>query len=118
VPRSIAFEQFDAVTSVDDKFTIAEFELDQNYPNPFNPSTKIRFIIPSNVKRETSNIALKIYDVLGNEVTTLINKEMQPGNYEVEFSATGIATELPSGIYFYQLRAGNFVDTKKMILLK
>jgi hypothetical protein len=70
------------------------------------------------VKRETLNITLKIYDVLGNEVTTLINKEMLAGNYEVDFSATDRATRLPSGIYFYQLHTENFTATKKMILLK
>jgi len=118
VPRSIAFEQLDPVTSVEDEITVAEFKLEQNYPNPFNPSTKIKFTIPSNVKRETLNVTLKIYDVLGNEVTTLINKKMQAGSYEVEFSTTGGATRLPSGIYFYQLRAGNFSATKKMLMIK
>ncbi|MCH8033667.1 MAG: T9SS type A sorting domain-containing protein [Bacteroidetes bacterium] len=126
VPRSIAFEQLNPVTSVDNVITVTEFELEQNYPNPFNPSTKITFTIPSNVKREKSNVTLKIYDVIGNEVAILINKEMQSGSYEVEFSAAGGGKRLPSGVYFYQLRAGNpsassgqgFTDTKKMILLK
>jgi len=85
------------------------FHLFSNYPNPFNPTTKIKFQIP-----ETGITILKIYDVLGNEVTVLINEEESAGSYEVEFNGTG----LPSGIYFYQLKAGNYVATKKMILLK
>jgi len=62
----------------------------------------------------TSNVMLKVYDVLGNEIATLVNEEKQPGTYEVEFDGRG----LPSGIYFYQLKAGSFVETKKMILMK
>jgi len=88
--------------------------LEQNYPNPFNPSTKIRFIIPSDVKRETSKMSLVVYDVLGNKVVTLFNEEKAAGNYEVDFNAE----ELTSGIYFYKLTAGSFSITKKMILLK
>ena len=85
------------------------FILSQNYPNPFNPSTKIIYSVP-----QSSNVVLKVFDVLGSEVETLVNNEKPAGSYEVEFDATG----LPSGIYFYQLRAGNFVETKKMILMK
>jgi dextranase len=99
------------------------FILYQNYPNPFNPSTKIKFSIPTSPQfppyqggeaKQGWFVQLKVYDVLGNEVAVLINKEMQTGTYEVEFDATN----LPSGIYFYQFRAGNFVKTKKMVLLK
>ncbi|MCW8824249.1 MAG: T9SS type A sorting domain-containing protein [Ignavibacteriaceae bacterium] len=93
------------------------FSLYQNYPNPFNPSTKIKFTIPSVIARETKQsqlVTLKIYDVLGNEISTLVNEEKAAGNYEVDFIADG----LPSGIYFYKLQAGSFVETKKMILLK
>jgi photosystem II stability/assembly factor-like uncharacterized protein len=93
-----------------------EFLLYQNYPNPFNPSTKIKFRIAN-----TGFVNMKIYDVLGNEAATLINKEMQIGSYEVEFDASG----LPSGIYFYKLatvptgrQADSFVATKKMVLLR
>ena len=118
VPRSIAFEQLDPVTSVEDEIAVTEFKLEQNYPNPFNPSTKIKFTISSNVKRETSNVSLKVYDVLGNEVATLVNEEKAAGIYEVSFSAAGNAYTLTSGIYFYQLTAGSFSITKKMILLK
>jgi hypothetical protein len=85
------------------------FSLDQNYPNPFNPTTKIKFSIP-----ELSFVTLKVFDVVGNEIETLVNQEEPAGSYEVQFSAI----DLPSGIYFYQLRAGNFVETKKMILIK
>ena len=97
----------------------AGFVLYQNYPNPFNPSTKIIFTIPSNVKRETSNVSLKVYDVLGNEVAVLVDEEKPAGIYEVEFdSHSSEVQNLTCGIYIYQLTAGNFSQTKKMILLK
>ena len=85
------------------------FHLFQNYPNPFNPSTKISWQLPV-----SSWLTLKVFDVLGNEVVTLVDDNKQAGNYEVEFNAL----ELSSGIYFYQLRAGNFIQTKKMIVVK
>ena len=85
------------------------FFLYQNYPNPFNPTTKIRYSIPSNVKGQMSNVSLKVYDVLGREVATLVNEEKQAGVYEVEFNAS----KLSSGIYFYKLQSGNFNQTKK-----
>jgi hypothetical protein len=96
-----------------------EYALNQNYPNPFNPSTTIAYSIP-----ELSSFTLKVYDVLGSEVVTLVNKEKPVGNYEVEFSAIGgtasggDAWNLPSGIYFYRLQAADFVETKKMVLMK
>jgi hypothetical protein len=93
---------------------IYDFELSQNYPNPFNPSTTIMFSIPSNVKGERSNVVLDVYDILGNEVAALVNEEKQPGHHSVEFNAIG----LPSGVYFYQLKVGSFIATKKMILLQ
>jgi len=93
---------------------ISDYELHQNYPNPFNPSTKIKFTIPSNVKRETSNVSLKVYDMLGNEVVTLVNEEKPAGSYEVDFNGPNLS----SGVYFYQLKAGDFIQTKKMILLR
>ena len=96
---------------------LSEFKLEQNYPNPFNPSTKIRFVIASVIASEAKQsqlVSLKVYDVLGNEITTLVNEELSPGEYEVEFDAK----QLTSGIYFYTLKAGSFVQTKKMILLK
>lgn len=100
----------DMVTSVSDHFTnYANYLLEQNYPNPFNPSTTISYEIP-----ERSFVTIKIYNVLGNEIVTLVNEEKLKGSYEIEFNGTG----LPSGIYFYRLHAGNFVRTKKMVLLK
>ena len=86
-----------------------EFSLSQNYPNPFNPSTSIKYAVSS---RQFVN--LKVYDVLGNEIATLVKEELPAREYEVEFDGSG----LTSGIYFYQLRAGSFVQTKKMILIK
>ncbi len=85
------------------------FHLYQNYPNPFNPTTTIKYQIP-----ELSFVTIKVYDVLGSEVATLVNEEKAVGSYEVEFNATA----LPSGIYFYKLQAGSFVETKKMVLMK
>ena len=89
--------------------TSLDFFFVQNYPNPFNPTTTIKYQIP-----ELSFVTIKVYDVLGNEVATLLNEENPSGTYEIEFDGT----ELPSGVYFYQLKAGNFVETKKMLLLK
>ena len=86
-----------------------QYELLQNYPNPFNPSTKIVFSIP-----EASFVQLKVYDVLGNEVSTLVNEEHNAGVYSIDFSGT----RLTSGTYFYRLKAGNYVEIKKMVLLK
>ena len=91
------------------------FELSQNYPNPFNPTTTISYSIPDVASDfSLSNVQLKIYDVLGKEVATLVNKQQNPGNYEVKFDAS----RLTSGIYFYQLKTGSFIQTKKMILMK
>ncbi len=87
----------------------ADFALLQNYPNPFNPSTKIEFKIPA-----AGLVNIKVYDLLGREVITLINDELQPGNYTIDFDASTLA----SGIYFYKLNTGEFNSTKKMILLK
>jgi hypothetical protein len=83
--------------------------LHQNYPNPFNPTTKISYEVP-----ELSFVSLKVFDVLGNEVAALVENENPLGSYEVEFDAA----ELTSGIYLYKLIAGNYIETKKMILLK
>ena len=88
---------------------IHDFSLKQNYPNPFNPSTVIRYQLPVN-----SQVLLKVYDVLGNEISTLVNEEKPADSYDVEFKAS----QLSSGIYLYKLTAGSFVETKKMILIK
>lgn len=91
-----------------------EFTLSQNYPNPFNPSTTIKFTVPLDVKRETSNTKLVVYDILGREVKTLVNENRAPGSYEITFDAS----QLASGVYFYRLQSGSFNQTKKMILLR
>ncbi|MEJ2105223.1 MAG: T9SS type A sorting domain-containing protein [Ignavibacteriaceae bacterium] len=97
--------------------TPKEFVLYQNYPNPFNPSTVIRFEIPGQSalggRNDNVLVTLKVYDVLGNEVVTLVNEEKQPGAYEVEFDASSLS----SGIYLYKLQAGKFIQPKKMILV-
>jgi len=92
------------------------FKLEQNYPNPFNPRTIVKYQIPDLPagRQGLSFVTIKVYDVLGTEFAVLVNEEKPAGSYEVEFNGT----ELTSGIYFYQLRAGNFVETKKMVLLK
>ena len=94
--------------------TVYDFSLAQNYPNPFNPSTKIKYTIPSAGTSLMKFVQIKIYDILGDEVAVLVNKEQPSGSYEVEFNAS----KLSSGIYFYQLTAGDFHKTKKMILLR
>jgi hypothetical protein len=96
--------------SVDDQDQIPnEFSLSQNYPNPFNPSTSIQYAVSNR-----QFVSLKVYDILGNEIAILVSEEKQPGTYEVEFEVR----TLPSGIYFCQLKADKFVQTKKMVLLK
>ena len=115
---------FDGTQEVVGELTIylfipEQYSLEQNYPNPFNPSTAISFSIPA-----SEFVILKIFDVLGNEVATLVNEEKLAGNYKIEFSAKGgsasggDATQLSNGIYFYEIVAGEFRATKKMILLK
>ncbi len=100
----------DIVTGVDDNTSVVkEFALAQNYPNPFNPTTTISYAIPKNVQVE-----LKVYDLLGNEIVTLVNKEQASGNYSVQFDGANLS----SGIYFYKMSAGNFVSAKKLILMK
>ena len=99
-----------AATSVNESEILpSAYSLSQNYPNPFNPSTKISFQIP-----QSENVTLKIYNVLGKEVATLINGKMAAGKHDVDFSAEGLS----SGLYFYSLKAGSFQETKKMILIK
>ncbi len=85
------------------------FELSQNYPNPFNPSTSIKYSIPKN-----SFVSIKVYDIIGNEVRSLVNQDKAAGSYEIKFDASN----MPSGVYFYSIQAGSFSQTKKMILMK
>lgn len=101
----------------DKSYDLTSYKLMQNYPNPFNPSTKIKFTIPSIRTRDRVFIQLIVYDVLGNEIATLINEELPTGEYEVEFNVVQ-NNILSSGIYFYQIRAGTFVQTRKMVLMK
>ncbi|MCI0449851.1 MAG: T9SS type A sorting domain-containing protein [Chlorobi bacterium] len=89
----------------------ASFSLSQNYPNPFNPVTKIRFELPAGVARR---VALTVFDALGKETASLVNEQLTPGTYEVSFNGS----DLTSGAYFYSLQAGEFTETKKMILVK
>jgi aminopeptidase N len=96
-------------TGIDDNIIVNEYSLEQNYPNPFNPSTKIKYQIA-----DAGFVSLRVYDMLGNEVATLVNQDKSIGSYEVDFNASN----LPSGIYFYTLNAGEFSQTRKMILLK
>ena len=107
--ETINFSDLVWVSVDDEKLNPTEFILEQNYPNPFNPSTVISYQLPV-----SSNVILRVYDVLGKEVATLANEEKPAGNYEIEFSADG----LTSGIYFYKLQSGEFVETKKMLLMK
>jgi hypothetical protein len=108
-------ESLHPITSVDEEQAsnnnsiVKSFDLYQNYPNPFNPKTTIKYQVP-----RLSFVTIKVYDVLGNEIATLVNEEKSMGNSKLEFSGTN----LPSGIYFYRLQAGDFIKTKKMILLK
>ncbi|MBL0062756.1 MAG: T9SS type A sorting domain-containing protein [bacterium] len=88
---------------------VTEYALHQNYPNPFNPSTSIQFDVP-----EVAHVSLIVVDALGREVQTLVNGTQAAGTHSVKFDAA----ELPSGLYFYVMRAGSFTDTQKMLLLK
>lgn len=117
----ILFTENGGVTSVKENLlNPVEFALSQNYPNPFNPSTKIKFTIPPTPLSfgEGQGVRLIVYDVLGNEVATLVNEELLAGEYEVEFRPESSIKQPASGIYFYQLKSGSFVETKKMILLR
>lgn len=104
-----AFQQT-TITDVEDEEIIPiVFKLEQNYPNPFNPSTKIKFAVP-----ERSNVLIKVYDILGSEVVTLVNEEINAGRYEKNFNAKGLS----SGVYLLRMEAGTYTSTKKMILLR
>ena len=97
-----------------------EFSLEQNYPNPFNPTTKIKYTIPSVALRQAQGdimVSLKVFDVLGIVAATLVNETQPAGSYELEFDV-GLSSSLSSGVYYYQLKAGEFIQTRKMILLK
>ena len=115
-------EKFSIPVKVENRDQLpSNFVLNQNYPNPFNPTTTIGYTIPTSVKSENANHALRqasvkivVYDVLGREISTLVNEYQSAGHYEVTFNAEN----LPSGIYYYTLKTNNYFETKKMILLK
>ena len=92
----------------------AVFVLQQNYPNPFNPSTTIKYEIPGQARNDNVLVQLRVYDILGREVATLVNSKQKAGYYEINWNAANNS----SGVYFYKIQAGDFVDTKKMILMK
>jgi len=95
--------------SVEDYLVPKNFDLSQNYPNPFNPTTTIEYSIPKD-----ANVSIKIYDVLGKEVATLVNEQRSAGTYIINWNASNFS----SGLYFYRITAGEFADTKKMFLIK
>ncbi|MCL6099388.1 MAG: T9SS type A sorting domain-containing protein [Bacteroidetes bacterium] len=98
------------ITSTENSRSLpSHFSIEQNYPNPFNPNTTINYSIP-----KESFVTIEVYDVLGREVKTIVNENKQVGNYRVEFNASNLV----SGIYFYRIQAGNFTETKKLILMK
>jgi hypothetical protein len=92
---------------------ITTYDLSQNYPNPFNPATTIKYQIPNG-----GNVSLKIYDILGAEVMTLVNTTQAKGRYEVKFDASSVSRRISSGVYIYRIQANDYVASRKMILLK
>lgn len=115
-PGNWILKTLQSLTEVEDIYQPLSYSLEQNFPNPFNPSTIIKFSLAN-----SGLTSLKVYDLLGKEIATIINEEMPAGSYEVEFNShsgfSGIS-ELPSGVYFYKLESGNYTETKKMILIK
>jgi len=104
-----------AVSVEDNSDMPASFSLEQNYPNPFNPTTTITYAIPLLGGEERGGlVTLKVFDLLGNEISTLVNENKEAGYHSIDFNAS----DLPSGVYFYRIQAGDFVDSKKMLLLK
>ena len=108
-PQGSAIFKADKLTDISENTEVHSFILEQNYPNPFNPSTKINWQSP-----EANWQTLKVFDILGNEVVTLVNEYKSAGSYEIQFNAEN----LPSGVYFYKLQAGSFISVKKMLLLR
>ena len=106
----MSFISLNVPTGIQNTNNIADgYRLSQNYPNPFNPSTSISFDI-----RDKGMVTLKVFDILGNEVATLVNEELNTGGYSISFDAA----EYSSGVYFYELQSGSFRDVKKMLLVK
>lgn len=118
VARELTFVTSTVSTGLDDRDEVAanDFQLHANYPNPFNPETKIPFSIGGN---KTVDVQLTVYNMLGQQVATLLNDRLAPGNYEVNWNAqNSLGAEMPSGIYLYELQAGNYQLHRKMILLR
>jgi hypothetical protein len=108
--KQIDFDgSFEYSNTIEVEIAPSVFSLSQNYPNPFNPNTTIKYSIPL-----SSNVVIKVFNVLGDEVTTLVDAQKQAGTYELIFNAENLS----SGVYFYQLKAGDFIETKKMLLMK
>lgn len=102
------------IKKINQNLIVTSYKLYQNYPNPFNPSTTVRFDLPN-----TAYVKLTVFDILGKEITTLVNDKLSAGSYEIGWSApTGDGTDYPSGIYFYKLKTDEFIEVKKMVLLK
>ena len=110
--------KYNVITGIKKNFSRipTKFELKQNYPNPFNPTTTINYTVPTHFSPYQSEgfVSLKVYNILGKEIATLVNKKQKPGSYKVEFDAS----ELSSGIYFYNLQYENLFETKKMVLIR
>ena len=111
-PQVEVLKWFGAITNIApfDNLMPSKFDLTQNYPNPFNPSTVIKYSVPE----ANTLVTIDIYNSIGQKISTLVKQVIPAGSYEVQFDAEGIT----SGIYFYTLKAGNFVETKKMVLMK
>jgi hypothetical protein len=115
--RSI--DPISSIRSDENIFNIDSYSLSQNYPNPFNPSTVISYQLPV-----IGFVTLKVYDILGREIATLVDEEKPAGEYEVEFNIANLSGGISakggyaSGVYFYQLKAESFVETRKMVLLR
>jgi len=99
----------DSPTGVGEETTPVAFEVSQNYPNPFNPSTSIKFSLP-----ERTHVTLKVYNLLGKEIATLVNGDFSAGRHDVQWNASDVA----SGVYMYRIQAGNFVETRRLTLIK
>jgi hypothetical protein len=108
---TIKYSQFVGIKTINEHLPQTS-TLYQNYPNPFNPITKIRFDIPSNAK--DGNVKLIIYDMLGSEIAVLVNENLNPGTYNIEWDGS----DYPSGVYFYKLQTDNYSKTKKLVLIK
>ena len=107
LPKSGTLQE--KIESIGDYSLPKDFELNQNYPNPFNPTTVINYSVPN-----TNMVTIKVFDQLGKQVATLVNEEKPAGNYSVNFNAS----KLSSGVYYYRMKAGSFVETKKLVLMK